>query len=190
MEAHDDHDDSPPLTKATKVKATRVRTEAQQESFRRAVETLKVKRQAEREDKDRQKAAKQLESVEKRVSELKVKTAKPLPPPAAVAVAAASPPAAASPSAPVLDSSHLLSQVERLLDSKLSALLAPVSSNVVVKARKKRTKIIVEGDSSSEDEARLPAQRPRAAPASAERQPQPRHAIAPNNELWYNALFS
>ena len=70
-------------TEAKPAKAKRPRSEAQQVAFKAAVEKLKAKRVAEREEKERRKASEELQKVEQKAEALKVKAAAPVPPPAA-----------------------------------------------------------------------------------------------------------
>lgn len=159
------------------------RTTAQQETFRKAVATLKAKREAERAEKVRVKAEETLKRVEARADELRSKaTTKP-------AVAAVPEPVSirkselSSLSAAAVPH-ELISHFEKLLDAKLAHLKPSVIEPVLVKAvktKKPKKTYIVEESSSSEDDAPPPAPARRAAYTRA----QP----APSQNVWYDSLF-
>lgn len=154
------------------------RTAAQQETFRKAVATLKAKREAERAERVRVKAEETLKRVEARADELRTKaTTKPtvaaVPEPIAI-----SKPEASSAAVP----HELISHFEKLLDAKLAQLKPTVVEPVIVKAvkpKKPKKTYIVEESSSSEDDAPPPVPARRAAYTRP----------APPQNAWYDSLF-
>jgi hypothetical protein len=121
---------NPPLSEAP-VKSKKPRTAAQQETFRKAVATLKEKRELDRTEKAQKKASVALERVEKKVVELK-SIAKPAPSPAPAAPPALGHVPALMPASPAPSNTFTLDQFEKLLDSKLAKLQKPKRKVVTV----------------------------------------------------------
>ena len=174
---------TPVEIKKPKVKAPR--TTAQQETFRKAVATLKARREAEKEEKARKKAEDTLKKVESKVDELRSKAKPVVPVPASLPVAAAAPESTTPPF-------DMLAHFEKMLDAKLAHLKHPAAPEVhqpiVIKAMKtkkpKKTYIVEEDASSSEDE--FPPQPPPARRTAYGTNP---IRSAPLQNAWYESLF-
>lgn len=173
--------DTEPIDVEPKSKKPRPpRTAAQQETFRKAVATLKAKREAERAEKVRVKAEETLKRVEARADELRTKatTNKPTIAPVLEPIANSKPETSSAAAVPL----ELISHFEKLLDAKLAQLKPAVVEPVIVKAvkpKKPKKTYIVEESSSSEDDAPPPVPARRAAYTR----------LAPPQNAWYDSLF-
>lgn len=144
------------------VKEKKPRTEAQQASFKAAVEKLKAKREQERDDKVKRKAEQELQKVEAKASELK-------------AIASPAAPKAAPVSDPHAD---MFGRIEKLIDERLSKLAPPTPVIVNMPRKYKRHA----DESGSEDEGPAPpaAPKPRTTPGRTHQMP----------AAWYDSLFT
>ena len=122
----------------TSNKEKKPRSEAQQASFKAAMEKLKAKRQQDRDDKVKSKAEEQLKKVEAKANELKALATVPLSPPA-------------DPHADVFG------RIEKLIDERLSKLAPPAPVIVNMPRKYKRHA----EESGSEDEAAAPPAAPK-----------------------------
>lgn len=143
------------------VKEKKPRSEAQQASFKAAVEKLKAKRQQDRDDKIKRKAEQELKKVEAKATELKALTS--------------TVPDTNSVADPHTD---VLGRIEKLIDERLSKLVPPPP--VVVNMPRRHKRHADESGSEDEGPAPPPAPKPRAATSRGHQMP----------AAWYDALFT
>ena len=151
----------------TSTKEKKPRSEAQQASFKAAVEKLKAKRQQDRDDKVKSKAEKELKKVEAKANELKALAAAP--------AKAINPLVPRSP--PVDPHADVFGRIEKLIDERLSKLAPPAPVIVNMSRKYKRHA----EESGSEDEAPAPPAAPKPR-TTARGQPMP--------AAWYDAIFA